>query len=198
MTLHVFLEEPSAEYVLRSLLPRMVGREHEFFVFRGKQDLMRRLPDRLRGYAGWAVSAGVRIVVLVDRDDDDCTELKGRMEKAATTAGFTTGVAGTVLNRIVVTELESWLLGDVPALRQAYPRLPEGLAAQARFRDPEDVRGGCWEAVELMLKQHGYHLAGLRKGQLAKDVAQHMDVENNRAASFAAFRDGVRRLVGEV
>ncbi len=196
MTLHVFLEEPSAEYALRSLLPRMVGCEHEFFVFNGKQDLLRRLPDRLRGYAGWAASTGVRIVVLLDRDDDDCAELKSRMEKAATAAGLATGTTGIVLNRIVVQELESWLLGDVSALRRAYPRLPDGLAAQARFRDPENVPGGCWEAVEHMLQRHGYHVAGLRKGQLAKDVAQHMDVENNRAVSFTAFRDGVRRLVG--
>jgi len=198
MTLHFFVEEPSAERALKHLLPRIVDCEFEFFVFNGKPDLLRRLPDRLRSYAGWAVSAGVKVVVVVDRDADDCRELKARLEKMSDQAGLVSSGSGpTVLNRIVVEELESWLLGDVEALRRAYPRLPVGLAAQARFRDPENVPGGCWEALEYVLQQHGYYQVGLSKGRLAEDVAQHMDVENNQAPSFRAFRDGVRRLAGE-
>jgi Domain of unknown function (DUF4276) len=202
MTLYFFVEEPSVERALTHLLPKIVDEDVEYFPFSGKPDLLRKLPDRLRGYAKWAPAAGIRIVVLVDRDDDDCHQLKARLENIASEAGLTTLTASPsghgvmLLNRIVVEELESWLLGDVDALRRAYPKLPVGLAAQARFRDPENVPGGCWEALEGVLQEHGYHSRGLRKIQLADDVAPHMSTETNRARSFAAFCDGVRRLVG--
>lgn len=37
--------------------------------------LLARLPERLRGYASWLPDTW-RIVVIVDRDDADCTTLK--------------------------------------------------------------------------------------------------------------------------
>src|SRR5215212_1582661 len=182
MTLHFLVEEPSVERALTHLLPKIVDDHVEFFVFNGKQDLLRKLPDRLRGYAKGAPAAGIKIVVLVDRDDDDCGQLKARLEGVATEAGLTTltaspsGEGVMLLNRVLIEELESWLLGDADALRRAYPKLPAGLAAQARFRDPENVPGGCWEALEHVLQQHGYHVAGLRKRQLADDVAPHLSL----------------------
>jgi Domain of unknown function (DUF4276) len=100
-----------------------------------------------------------------------------------------------VLNRVAVEELEAWFFGDVPALSRAYPRVPGTLGAQTRFRDPDNIRGGTWEALERLLKKHGYHTGGLVKTVVAEKIAQHMDVERNRSESFCAFRDGVRRLV---
>jgi hypothetical protein len=100
-----------------------------------------------------------------------------------------------VLNRIAVEELEAWLLGDVPALREAYPRIPASLGNKERFRDPDAVRGGTAEALEQELKRHGYHAAGLRKVSNAEKVARHMTVDQNTSLSFQHFRDGVRRIL---
>jgi hypothetical protein len=41
----------------------------------GKLDLLDKLPARLKGYSSW-IPATWRIVVIVDRDDEDCEELK--------------------------------------------------------------------------------------------------------------------------
>jgi Domain of unknown function (DUF4276) len=204
MRVEVLVEEVSMERALRILLPDILGREVGFDIlsFHGKMDLLRRLPQRLRGYANWVRQGDTRVVVLVDRDDDDCVALKKRLEKLAADAGLATPGTATedgdvvVLNRVAVEELEAWFFGDVPALSSAYPRVPGTLGAQTRFRDPDNIRGGTWEALERLLKKHGYHTGGLAKTVVAEKIAQHMDVERNRSQSFCAFRDGVRRLAG--
>ena len=205
MNLEILVEEPSAERALSTLVPKIIGPRHGVAVhpFRNKPELLAKIAGRLTGYSSWIGGADTRIVVLVDRDNDDCTALKGVLEKAAADAGLRTVSAtggrpdGLVLNRIVVEELEAWFLGDVPALRAAYPRLPAGLEFQARYRDPDAVVGGTWEALEILLRRYGYFGAGLAKTVAAAAIAQHMNVESNRSASFVAFRDGLRRLVGE-
>jgi hypothetical protein len=83
------------------------------------------LEKRLKGYAAW-IPADWRIVVLVDEDREDCRRLKSKLEAAAAAAGLLTKTKArktpfVVLNRIAVEELEAWFLGDVEALRTAYP-----------------------------------------------------------------------------
>jgi hypothetical protein len=202
VNLEILVEERSAESALEVLLPRIVpGAEFEIRVFRGKPDLLKKLPDRLKGYAAWITRAGTYLVVLVDRDDDDCLALKAEMEQMAYAAGLPTATAAPasrrvhVLNRIAVEELEAWFFGDVPALCAAYPRVPVSLGQQAKYRDPDAVLGGTWEALERVLQAGGYHRDGLAKVAAATGIAQHMNVDVNRSQSFQVFRDGVRRLV---
>lgn len=201
MNLEILVEERSAERALRVRLPRLVpGVDFEIRVFGGKPDLVKKLPDRLKGYATWITRTDTYLVVLVDRDDD-CLALKAEMEQIAAAAGLPTATATPaghpvhVLNRIAVEELEAWFFGDVPALCAAYPRVPNSLGQQAKYRDPDAVRGGTWEALERVLQAAGYHRGGLAKVAAATEIAQHMNVDVNRSGSFQVFRDGVRRLV---
>lgn len=198
--LEVLVEEPSAARALNILLPRVVPEAvFEVREFPGKAALLKALPTRLVGYAARMKWEQLKVAVLVDRDDDDCLVLKQQLQDFAANAGLTTRAIGSdsfqVLNRIVVEELEAWLLGDAEALNRAYPKVPISLAYQARYRDPDAIRGGTWEALEAVLVKHGYHRSGLRKMQAATDIAQHMNVESNRSKSFQVFRDGVRCLV---
>ena len=135
----VFVEEPSAEAMLRTLLPRLVGNiPFEIHTYLCKQDLLATLPIRLEGYRSW-IPESWRIVVLVDCDDDDCRELKQRLEKVARTSGMSTrstrhGIKYSVVNRIAVEELEAWYFGDWNAVRRAYPRVSESIPRRARYR----------------------------------------------------------------
>lgn len=195
------VEAASCEGLLRVLVPRIApGLRFEVHPFNGKHDLMSKLPQRLRGYSAWGRQAGVRLVVLVDRDSDDCLDLKRRLDEVARCEGLVVasdvapGEDFDVLTRIAVEELEAWLLGDVPALCAAYPRLPASLGEKDRYRDPDGVAGGTAEALERELQNHGYHAAGLSKIDNPTRMAQHMTVDRNRSASFRCFRDGVRRI----
>lgn len=138
---------------------------------------------------------------MADRDGDDCRALKDKLESFAAEAGLCTPRAGDlsvdVLNRIVVEELEAWFFGDVPASRAAYERVSASLGKQVKYRDPDAIAGGTWEALERILVGCGYHEAGLSKLLAADEIVAHMDVESNCSKSFQVFRDGLRRLVSE-
>jgi hypothetical protein len=189
--LEVLVEEASMEIALETLLPRIVpGTDFVIRRFNGKQDLLRKLPQRLSGYKQWVATNQVALVVVTDRDDDDCHLLADAA--GIPRASVATSTAGVVLNRIAVEELEAWFFGDTAALVTAYPGVPETLATRAKFREPDDVKGGTWEALERVLQAAGHHRGGLAKIRAARDISLHMDVESNSSQSFAAFRDGVR------
>lgn len=200
--LEVLVEDRSTEQALRHLIPRITpGHSFNIRSFDGKQALLKRLPGRLRGYAEQIrFDPDLRVVVIVDLDDDDCCELKNALEGFAASSGLASLRSARdtevpiVATRIAIVELEAWFIGDVDALRAAYPRVPQSLAARQKFRMPDDVRGGTWEALEELLQSYGYHDGGLRKIALADDVARHMDVERNRSGSFCCLRDGLRSL----
>jgi hypothetical protein len=196
--LEVLVEEPSAEAALRLLLPKILG-DIPFAIhpFQGKTALLKKLPNRLRGYKNF-LPEGWKILVLVDCDDDDCCELKARLEQMAVTAGLATKTSGqnyAVVNRIVVEELEAWFFGDWPAVKAAYPRVSEAVPRRRPYRDPDAISGGTWEAFERVLKEGRYYEAGLPKIEAARAIAEHMDPDRNTSRSFAVFRDGLRHMV---
>ncbi len=160
--------------------------------FRGKPDLLRKLPGRLRGYQRW-IRPSYRIVVLVDRDDQDCHVLKADLEAAAGMASLLTrSQAGVgqwqIANRIVIEELEAWYFGDWVAVRRAYPRVPPNIPRRVSYRDPDAIKGGTWEAFERVMKKHGYFATGLRKVEAAEAIAGHIDPDSNRSVSFGVFQ----------
>jgi len=186
--LEFLVEEQSAEVALRILVPKIVGQTITFDLhpFQGKLDLMRRLPARLRAYARWVQttwiqSGGTGVVVLIDEDRQDCKRLKAELEDAATVVGLPTkssveaGTPFVVLNRVVVEELEAWFLGDCDAIRAAYPRVPGSIERRAAYRQPDEIRGGTWEALERLLRDAGYYKGGLPKVEVAQLITPHMD-----------------------
>jgi len=183
------VEEPSMEAALRLLLPTVARMpSFEIHSFQCKQELLCRLAQRLRGYAKW-IPESWRIVVIVDRDDDDCLELKLRLERTAAEARLATrssaGKRGYVLvNRIAIEELEAWFFGDWDAVRAAYPRVSSTIPSQARYRDPDAIAGGTWEALERLLQKAGYFRTGLAKIAVARAVGRYMIPSRNRSHSF--------------
>ncbi|HEX6903401.1 MAG TPA: DUF4276 family protein [Thermoanaerobaculia bacterium] len=200
--LEFLVEEPSAEAALAHLIPKILGKT-SFAVYphRGKRDLMRRLPDRLRGYRRW-LPGDWGIVVLIDSDGQDCRKQKTLLEDMAHKAGFPTRTAARggrfqVLNRLAIEELEAWFFGDVDALCDVYPGVPRNLAEQTSYRDPDAIQGGTWEALERELQRAGHHLGGLAKIKAAREISARMEPDRNRSRSFKAFRQGLVALVGE-
>jgi hypothetical protein len=194
----VLVEEPSAEAALRILLPKMLG-EISFEVYQHtcKDQLMTRLPDRLRGYAPW-LPEDWRIVVVVDRDDDDCLDLKRQLESMAHQAGLRTRASGgaiQVVNRLAIEELEAWYFGDWQAVVAAWPRVNPNVPSRAQYREPDGIKGGTWEAFERVLKSAGYFKTGLRKIEAARAVAAHMDPARNVSPSFGALRSALAGMV---
>ncbi len=196
MHFEILLEEPSAEAALQILLPKILPDRVEwaFHVFSGKTDLLRKLPSRLRGYKRW-LPEDYKIVVLLDRDEEDCIRLKDRLEAMADAAGLLTksktkSKKFQVLNRLAIEELEAWFLGDQSAICTAYPRVSKTFWKRAKYADPDSLTR-TWESLEKLLQFSHYHVGGLEKIKAAKEISTHMNPDENRSKSFNCFCSGL-------
>lgn len=185
------------EAFLRALLPRLLPRDRTFEIhpFQGKSDLLGKLEPRLRGYAAW-LPADWRIVVVVDRDDDDCRELKHRLESVAGHAGLCTrsrarGAPWQLVNRIAIEELEAWYFGDWAAVCSAFPRALANVPRRQGFRNPDAITGGTWEAFERVMQAHGYFKGGPAKIDAAHAIGAHVDPARSSSRSFRVFNDAI-------
>ena len=194
--LEFLVEEPSMEAFLCGLLPNVIPCESfQIHVFQGKRDLLLNLEKRLRGYARW-LPQDYRLFIMVDRDQDDCHNLKQRLESIATGAGLRTRTSGTgtswqLVNRIVIEELEAWYFGDWQAVRKVYPKMSKTIPQKASYRNSDAIKGGTWEAFEYVMQQRGYFVGGLRKVEAAHAIAPHIDPTRSQSHSFKVFYDAV-------
>jgi regulator of sigma D len=196
--LEILVEEPSMEAALALLLARLIG-EISFAIHshQGKTDLLAKLPPKLAAYGRW-IPESYRIVVVVDRDDDDCIELKQRLEAMGEAADLMTrnraGSRWKLLPRLAIEELEAWYFGDWQAVRAAYPRVKANVPRKAGYRDPDAIEGGTWEAFERVLQEVGYFATGLRKIEAARAIAPCMVPARNTSASFRCLRDALSEM----
>jgi len=141
----------------------------------------------LRGYAAWLPDTW-RIVVILDRDDDDCVQLKNSLENFASIATLSTRQSAAenwqVVFRIAIEELEGWYFGDWEAVRLAYPRVSEDAARKAAYRNCDEILGGTWEAFERETQKVGYFEGGLRKIEAARNVGEHFRSERCSSPSY--------------
>lgn len=196
MHLEFLLEEPSAEAALNNLLPKLILKDEttwRLIVYNGKSDLLSGLEGALRGYASW-ITEDYRLVILLDRDEQDCKVLKQKLNSIAESANLVTKSQNPffqVLNRIAIEELEAWFLGDPTAIRAAYPKVRQ-FEHQEKYRDPDNVRGGTWEALESLLQKAGYYPNGLPKIEAARRISSFMNPQINKSKSFQVFHEGLQ------
>ncbi|MDE0637857.1 MAG: DUF4276 family protein [Candidatus Poribacteria bacterium] len=201
MHIEFLLEERSAEVVLQSILPKILPVDVSFYfhVFEDKQDLLKKLSARLKGYSTW-IPNDWRIMVLIDEDRQNCHELKTRLENAAHEAGFVTKSSTLpygdfqVVNRLAIEELEAWFFGDIAALREAYPKVSKSLQYNRKYRNPDAIAGGTYEALERLLKRSYKRV--FPKTSVARNIAPHMEPDRNRSKSFQVFVEGLKACIG--
>ncbi|WP_330175358.1 DUF4276 family protein [Streptomyces sp. NBC_01498] len=206
ISLELLVEEESADEALKPVLARIFTDDTvrvKVRRFQGKHDLLKKLPDRLNGYAA-ARRRGedIRVVVLVDQDNDDCTDLKRKLDSMAAQAGLTTrakrpGTAGAfhVLNRIAIRELESWYFGDWPAVQAAFPKVTQDVPRNYKH-NPDSVSGKCSDAFEKILRAHGIRMPS--KPEWGRRIGPKLSLTDNRSPSFHAFVSGVRDVAAPV
>jgi hypothetical protein len=174
-----FLEELSAEEMLRSFLPRVLSleiAEHvRYHRFQGKQDLHKELGRKLRGYQ-IAKHEKTKFIVLRDKDSADCQKVKADLVKIAREAGKPETVV-----RIACTELESWYLADLAAVGQAYGLENLHLEQDKRkFRNPDNHASPAEELKKLTQNRY-------QKIDGSRRIGKHLNPHNTRSTSFKNF-----------
>jgi hypothetical protein len=177
------LEEPSMKVLLEAWLPRVfpgwvAGEQFLCVPHEGKSDLDRSIPRKL---SAWRMP-GDRFVIVRDNDNADCVNLKQRLSSVCAGHG-----RPDTLVRLVCQELESWYLGDLQALAQAFgePKV-DTPAHRKRFANPDE-----WQKPSVEVKRL---LPSFQKGSGARLMGQHLSIEHNESASCRVFLSGVRKV----
>lgn len=75
------------------------------------------------------------------------------------------------------------------AVSTAYENTPEDPSRRARYRDPDAIRGGTWEAFERVMKSQ--FRTGLRKRETARRISARIDPSRSSSRSFKVFCEAV-------
>ncbi len=217
MHFEVLVEDQSGKKALDILIPKIIGDQHTFKVidYRGvgripknltsstdtrKRILLDRLPRLLRGYgkafAGYPAGYHAAVILVCDLDDR-C--LKAFRQELFTVLSASNPKPETRFC-IAIEEGEAWLLGDIPAIRAAYPKAKDDVLN----RYENDSIRGTWElladAVYLGgssdLKKKGWQAVGRKKSEWSEKIAPLMDVDSNASPSFQYFRKKMYELCG--
>lgn len=214
MHFEILVEDQSGKQVLDILVPRIIGKDHTYKIhpYKGigripknletaseasKRILLDRLPHLLRGYGktfAGRPSYPATVIVVCDLDEKYLKNF--RMELFS------------ILNQcdpkpetrfcVAIEEMEAWLLGDIPAIKQAFPNADD----EALTHYKNDTICGTWEILadavykggSKALSKKGYQAIGAEKSQWAKKICPYINVENNSSPSFVYFREKMLEL----
>ncbi len=216
MHFEILVEDQSGKKALDILVPQIIGDGHTFNVhsYKGigripkdlhnssepnKRILLDQLPRLLNGYgrtfANYPAECPAVVIVVCDLDN--------KCLKAFRTELF------EVLNNcsprpetcfcIAIEESEAWFLGDIPAIRMAYPNAKEDILNDYK----NDTICGTWEKLAdavypggaRKLLEQGWHAVGKEKSEWSQKIVPHMNVDNNHSPSFRYFYTKIRNLV---
>lgn len=217
MHFEILVEDQSGKKALDILVPKIIGNDHTFKVhpykgigripknLSGKADTSKRilldqLPRLLRGYGTTFVNYGNNYpaaVILVCDLDDKCLKIF-RQELFAILDACNPKPETRFC--IAIEEGEAWFLGDIPAIKAAYPK------AKMAFLNSygNDEICGTWERLAdavfpggaQSLSGKGWWAIGTEKSAWSERITPHMDVANNSSPSFCYFKAKLQELAG--
>ena len=175
-------EEQSMGGCLNFIIPQLwpdsqEGKNWLVLSFQGKSDLKKSIPQKMRGWN----YRNPHFIILQDNDGGDCVAIKEELYNISHPYGKSFHV------RIVCQELESWLLGDLEAIRRAYPQTQRRIQNRAKFRNPDNL-GNASQELERLINTKA-------KTQRAKKICQHFDLEENKSRSFNVFIRTLKQLI---
>lgn len=214
MHFEILVEDQSGKTALDTLIPKIIGDAHTFKVHpykgigripknmkdaddAGKRTLLDNLPRLLKGYGrAFAGYQGYQAAVILVCDlDDKCLKAFRKDLFKILNACNPKPEARFC---IAIEEGEAWLLGDLNAIKMAYPKAKDAVLNSYM----NDSICGTWEKLAdaiypggaKRLSSLGYQTVGAEKLKWAAGIVPHIDVMNNNSPSFIYFRDKILGL----
>jgi len=213
----ILVEDQSGKNALNILVPKILGTADEAHTFEihwykgighipnclkpktdaKKRILLDQLPRVLRGYGKtYAGRRGFPAAVIVVCDlDDKClksfrNELLGILDQC--------NPAPTTRFCIAVAEGEAWFLGDIAAIKSAFPNAKDSVLDSY----VNDSICGTWELLadavykggHTALASQGRSAVGAEKSVWAERICPYMDIDRNLSPSFGHFKKKVQEL----
>lgn len=204
----ILVEDQSGKVMLDILVPKIIGEAHTFevYAYKGighipkglnpktdpeKRILLDQLPRLLAGFGKTFASYGsdfpASVIVVCDLDDrnlkafrKELTDLLDKIKQAPTTTFC-----------LAIEEGEAWLLGDMTALKTAFPKAKDSVLSHYK----NDSICGTWELLAdaiypggaKALGFQGYRKTGAEKSRWARGITPHMNTARNQSPSFKEF-----------
>jgi hypothetical protein len=217
MHFEILVEDQSGKKALDILIPKIIGDMHTFRVhpYKGigripknlsaagdakKRILLDQLPKLLRGYgntfANYPDDYHAAVILVCDLDAKCLKDF--RQELLAILDNCNPQPETRFC--IAIEEGEAWFLGDIPAIKAAYPDAKDTVLNTY----VNDSICGTWERLadavcdggSAALSAKGWQSVGTEKSQWAIKITPHMDVFNNVSPSFTYFRQKLCELSG--
>ncbi len=215
MHFDIFVEDQSGKKVLDILIPKIINARNSFKVrsYKGighipknltqsanasTRLLLNQLPQILRAYgkdyANRPPNSPAAVIVVCDLDNK-C--LKTFRQELFAVLNACNPKPETRFC-IAIEEGEAWLLGDIPAIKKAYPRardtLLNGYKNDSICRTWELLADAVVRGGSTALKKRGWQAVGREKSNWATRITPLMNVEKNASPSFCYFREKLREL----
>ncbi len=208
MHFEVLVEDISGKRMLDQVIPRVIDASHTFRVLSykgigripkglssgadaGKRILLDQLPRLLSGYgkafAGYGPDYLAAVIVVCDLDRRSRKSFEQELQAVASSARPCPEHAIC----LAIEEGEAWYLGDLPAIKQAYPRAKDAVLGDYK----NDSICGTWELLadaiypggSIALKAKGWQAVGTEKSKWAETITPQMDLAANKSPSFNQF-----------
>jgi len=217
MHFEILVEDQSGKKALDILVPKIIASEDTYKVhsykgigripknLNGKADASRRilldqLPRLLRGYGNSFANCSddyPAVVILICDLDGKCLQTF-RQELLAILD--TCNPKPETRFCIAIEEGEAWFLGDIPAIKAAYPKAKVPVLNSYE----NDAICGTWEHLAdavfpggaQTLSGKGWQAIGAEKSAWSERIAPHMDVAKNSSPSFCYFKTTLQKLAG--
>ena len=216
MHFEILVEDLSGKKALDILMPKILGGQGTFRVIAyrgigripgnlrsrteaGKRILLDRLPKLLRGYgrtfAGYTANYPAAVILVCDLDDKCLKTFRQELFHVLNACNPKPETRFC----IAVEEGEAWLLGDISAIKAAYPKAKHNVLNGY----DNDAICGTWELLanavfnkgSETLKKQGPQAVGRAKSDWAENIAPHMNVDANASPSFRYFREKIQDLI---
>jgi hypothetical protein len=216
MHFEILVEDLSGKAFLDIAMPKLIHKDHTFQVHPykgigripknlnkigdvGKRILLDQLPRLLKGYgkafATYPPSYKAAVIVVCDVDNKNheefYTELMAILEACSPKPN--------AFFCLAIEEGEAWLLGDIKAIKKAYPNARDKILREY----VNDSICGTWERLAdavvpggaLALAKQGWQGVGAEKFKWASTITSFMNFYENHSPSFCEFRDKVLELL---
>ena len=214
MHLEILIEDQSGKAALDLLLPKMLGNpsSHTFKVIAYKgggripkgmkavsennqRILLDQLPRLLRGYGKAHQDYPAAVIVVCDLDNKSLETFHAELLDLLAACN---PQPQTTRFCFAIEEGEAWLLGDLNAIKAAYPKAKPQVLNQY---DNDSIRG-TWEILANaiypggveQLKKKGWQTIGAEKTAWAERIVPHMQLDSNQSPSFRYFYHCVKEL----
>ncbi len=216
MHFEILVEDQSGKKTLEILMPKIIGDQHTFTLhfYSGighipknlknetdvsKRVLLNQLRRLLKGFgrtfANYPTNFPAAVIVVCDLDRRCLKEFRQELFDVLNTCNPKPETTFC----IAIEEGEAWLLGDIPAIKAAYPRTKVNILNSYE----KDSICGTWQLLadaifaggSNALEKRPWYVIGREKSIWAQKIAPEMDINKNTSPSFCYFRDKIRELI---